>query len=260
MKPSSVPSSSVAISILAGAAFAFSAPVVAAPKLNSEKDKISYMIGYQIGTNFKRDGVEVDLELLKTGMKEALAGDKSPLSPEDSQKLMTELQKGLQAKAEAKRKADAEKNTKAGKDFRDANVKKSGVKSLPSGLQYRMITEGKGESPKATDTVSTNYRGTLTDGTEFDSSYKRGQPAKFPVNGVIKGWTEALQLMKVGDKWELVVPPELAYGDRGAGDVIGPNSTLVFEVELLGIEKAQAASAANPHAAHDGKKEEKKHH
>ena len=219
-------------------------PVHAATTLKSDQDKVSYMIGYQIGTNFKRDGLEVDLNMMSTGLKEALAGEKSPLSAEESQKLMATLQKNLQTKAETKRKAEGEKNAAEGKAFLAENAKKSGVKVLPSGLQYKVITEGKGDSPKATDTVSTNYKGTLINGTEFDSSYKRGQPAKFPVNGVIKGWTEALQLMKPGAKWALVVPAELAYGDRGAGDAIGPNSTLQFEVELLGIEKAKTADAA----------------
>jgi FKBP-type peptidyl-prolyl cis-trans isomerase FklB len=233
---------------LLGLTLGLGATVAAAEtKLNSEQDKVSYMIGHQIGSNFKRDGLEVDINMLTTGMKEALAGTKSPLSPEESQKLMQDLQKKLQAKAEEKQKVEGEKNLKAGKDFLDANKKKDGVKVLPSGLQYKVIAEGKGDSPKATDMVKTNYKGTLIDGTEFDSSYKRGQPATFPVNGVIKGWTEALQLMKPGSKWALYVPPELAYGERGAGELIGPNSTLVFEVELLGVEKP--ADNKDPHAA-----------
>lgn len=211
--------------------------------LKSDQDKISYMVGYQIGSNFKRDGLDVDTNMMLVGMKEALAGTKSTLSPEESQKLMQDLQKNLQAKAESKRKAEGEKNAAEGKKFLAENGKKSGVKTLPSGLQYKVITEGKGDSPKATDTVSTNYKGTLIDGTEFDSSYKRGQPAKFPVNGVIKGWTEALQMMKPGAKWQLFVPSDLAYGDRGAGELIGPNATLLFEVELLSIEAPKTADA-----------------
>jgi len=219
-------------------------PVQAATTLKSDQDKVSYMIGYQIGSNFKRDGLQVDLNMLSNGLKEALAGEKSPLTAEESQKLMATLQKDLQTKAEGKRKAEGEKNAAEGKAFLAENAKKPGFKTLPSGLQYKVITEGKGDAPKATDTVSTNYKGTLINGTEFDSSYKRGQPAKFPVNGVIKGWTEALQLMKPGAKWSLVVPADLAYGDRGAGDAIGPNSTLQFEVELLSIEKAKPAEPA----------------
>ena len=233
VKTAALTASLVAVGTLAGAATA----------LKTEKDKVSYMIGHQIGSNFKRDGLDVDLNMLTTGMKEAIAGEKSPLSPEESQKLMSELQKSLQTKAEAKQKVDSEKNTAAGKAFLAENAKKPGVKVLPSGLQYKVITEGKGDSPKATDTVSTNYKGTLIDGTEFDSSYKRGQPAKFPVNGVIKGWTEALQLMKPGAKWQVYVPSDLAYGARGAGELIGPNATLIFEVELLGIEPPKPAAA-----------------
>ena len=217
--------------------------------LKTDQDKVSYMVGYQIGSNFKRDGLDVDTNMMLVGLKEAMAGTKSTLSPEDSQKLMQDLQKNLAAKAESKRKTDGDKNTADGKKFLADNAKKSGVKTLPSGLQYKVVTEGKGDSPKATDTVSTNYKGTLIDGTEFDSSYKRGQPAKFPVNGVIKGWTEALQLMKPGSKWQLFVPSEIAYGDRGAGELIGPNATLLFEVELLAIEAPKTADAGNPHAA-----------
>jgi FKBP-type peptidyl-prolyl cis-trans isomerase FklB len=202
------------------------------------------MIGYQIGSNFKRDGLEVDLNMVLNGMKEATTGVASPLSAEESQKLMTDLQKGLQAKAESKQKADGEKNAKEGKAFLEENAKKKDIVKLPSGMQYKELTAGKGDSPKATDTVKTHYRGTLINGTEFDSSYKRGQPATFPVNGVIKGWTEALQLMKPGAKWQLFIPSELAYGEGGAGESIGPNSTLIFEVELLSIEKKEEPKAA----------------
>lgn len=216
---------------------------LASTKLNSEKDKVSYMIGYQIGSNFKRDGLEVDLNMVLNGMKEASTGVASPLSAEESQKLMTDLQKNLQAKAEAKQKSDGEKNSKEGKAFLEENAKKKDIVKLPSGMQYKVLTAGKGDSPKATDTVKTHYRGTLINGTEFDSSYKRGQPATFPVNGVIKGWTEALQLMKPGAKWQLFIPSELAYGEGGAGESIGPNSTLIFEVELLSIEKKEEPKA-----------------
>ncbi len=235
--------------LLAAASLMVSVQADASTTLKSDQDKISYMVGYQIGSNFKRDGLDVDVTMLLNGMKEAMAGTKSVLSPEESQKIMMDLQKNLQAKAESKHKAEGEKNAAAGKAFLADNGKKAGVKTLPSGLQYKVITEGKGDSPKATDTVSTNYKGTLLDGTEFDSSYKRGQPAKFPVNGVIKGWTEALQLMKPGAKWQLFVPADLAYGERGAGEQIGANSTLIFEVELLGIEPAKTASATPAPAA-----------
>lgn len=207
--------------------------------LKTDNDKIAYMIGHQIGTNFKRDGIEVDLNIMQAAMKDAIAGTKSQLSPEDTQKLMMDFQKSLQAKAEAKAKVEGEKNATAGKAFLAENGKKSGVKTTASGLQYKVLTEGKGEAPKATDTVSVNYKGTLLDGTEFDSSYKRNKPATFAVGGVIKGWTEALQVMKPGAKYELWIPSELAYGERGAGEQIGPNSTLHFEVELLSIEKKE---------------------
>jgi FKBP-type peptidyl-prolyl cis-trans isomerase len=234
------------VALMAGIVMA--TPAFGATTFKNDQEKVSYMIGYQIGSNFKRDGLEVDLNILTSGLKAALAGEKSPLTAEESQKLMTELQKNLQAKAEAKQKAEGEKNLKAGKDFLTVNSKKDGVKTTASGLQYKVLAEGKGDVPKATDTVKVNYRGTLIDGTEFDSSYKRGQPAQFPVGGVIKGWTEALQLMKPGSKMQIWIPSDLAYGPRGAGDLIGPNATLAFEVELLGVEKPQPA-AAQPAAA-----------
>lgn len=216
-----------------------------ATALKTDKDKISYMIGHQIGSNFKRDGLEVDVNMVLNGMKEALAGKDSPLTAEESQKLMQNLQQEMQTKMAAKQKAESEKNAKEGKTFLAENAKKPGVKTTKSGLQYKVLKEGKGEAPKATDKVTTNYRGTLIDGTEFDSSYKRGEPATFPVNGVIKGWTEALQLMKPGAKWQLWVPADLGYGEGGAGDKIGPNATLAFEVELLEIEKAEKDEKTN---------------
>jgi FKBP-type peptidyl-prolyl cis-trans isomerase FklB len=221
-------------------AFSVGTASAATTSFKNDKEKTSYMIGYQIGSNFKRDGLEVDLNLVQAGMKEAIAGDKSPISEDEQKKLMDDLRKSLTAKAEAKQKEEGDKNKKAGADFLAKNKKEKGVTTLPSGLQYKVVTEGKGDSPKATDTVKVHYKGTLTDGTEFDSSYKRGQPAEFPVNGVIKGWTEALQLMKPGSKWQLWIPSDLAYGDRGMGDKIGPNSVLVFDVELLEVVKPKA--------------------
>lgn len=232
------------------------------PTFKNDAEKVSYMIGHQIGSNLKRDGIEIDQTLLNNGLKDALAGTKSPITAEEQQKLMQDLQKGLREKAEAKRKADGEKNVAEGKKFLEENKKKTGVVTTASGLQYKILTEGKGESPKATDTVKTHYKGTLLDGTEFDSSIKRGQPATFPVNGVIKGWTEALQMMKPGAKWQLWIPAELGYGDRGAGDQIGPNAMLTFEVELIEIvKKEEKSAAATPPAGKDdkdAKKEEKK--
>jgi len=208
--------------------------------LDSLKDKVSYAIGLSIGKNMKQDNVELDPDLLLRGLKDALSGAKPLLTEAQIQEAMVAFQKEMQAKAAEARKASGEKSKKEGEEFLAANKKAAGVVTLPSGLQYKIIKKGNGKvSPKATDTVVTHYRGTLLDGTEFDSSIKRGEPAEFEVGGVIPGWTEALQLMKVGDKWELYVPAELAYGERGAGRAIGPNATLVFEVELLEIKPAE---------------------
>jgi FKBP-type peptidyl-prolyl cis-trans isomerase FklB len=206
-----------------------------APKLTNQKDKVSYSIGMDIGNNLKRQSIDVDVDLLAKGVKDAMAGGETLLSAEDARETLVALQKTLAEKNRERARQAAEKNKKEGEAFLAENKTKEGVVSLPSGLQYRILRSGDGSSPMGTDTVETNYRGTLIDGTEFDSSYKRGQTAVFPVTGVIAGWTEALQLMKVGDKWQLFVPPELAYGERGAGP-IGPNSTLIFDVELVSIK------------------------
>ena len=206
-----------------------------APKLASQKDKISYSIGMDIGNNLKRQSLDVDADMLARGLKDAMSGGGTLLSDEEVRETLAALQQELREKALERRKQDAEKNKMEGEAFLAENGKKEGVISLPSGLQYKVLQSGSGASPKITDTVETNYRGTFIDGNEFDSSYKRGQPAVFPVNGVIAGWTEALQRMKVGDKWQIFVPPELAYGERGAGP-IGPNTTLIFDVELVSIK------------------------
>ncbi len=214
-------------------------PVFAAEKseLKTQKDKVSYAIGLDIGAGLKKNEVDVDADILARAIKDTFAGKKPLMTEEEVKTTMTDFQKNLQAKQQERMKAQGEKNKKEGEDYLAKNKSKEGVKTLPSGLQYKVITEGKGKSPKATDTVTVQYRGTLIDGTEFDSSYKRGQPATFPVNGVIKGWTEALQLMKEGSKWQLVIPSELAYGEKGGGP-IGSNAVLIFEVELVSI-KAQ---------------------
>ncbi len=220
-------------------------PAVAedAAPLKEKKDKISYSIGVDIGSTMKRQPFEVDPDLLIKGFKDAYTGAKTAMPDNEVRATLMDLQKELQAKQmdqmkqqQEEMKKAGEKNKKDGEAFLAENAKKPGVKTLPSGLQYKVLKSGAGATPKDTDTVETNYRGTLIDGTEFDSSYKRGQTATFPVKGVISGWTEALQLMKVGDKWQLFVPPALAYGDRGAGRDIGPNATLIFEVELLGVK------------------------
>ncbi len=204
--------------------------------LKTEKDKVSYSIGLDFGKNMKRQSIDLNLDLLLRGIKDGISGVTPALTDAEIQEVMTAFQKEMMAKMADKAKVDGEKNKKEGEAFLAENKKKPGVVTLPSGLQYKILKDGTGKSPKATDTVTTNYRGTLIDGKEFDSSYKRGEPATFPLNRVIPGWTEALQHMKIGSKWELYVPANLAYGENGAGQDIGPNATLIFEVELLGVK------------------------
>ena len=224
-------------------------PAAPAPLvLKTQQEKASYAIGANIGRGMKKDGVQIDSRVLSRGISDALAGRKLAMTDEEMQAALTTLQAEVRKKLEAEAAAAAAANKAAGDQFLAANKTKEGVVTLPSGLQYKILKAGTGPKPTAADQVECNYKGTLVDGTEFDSSYKRGQPATFPVGQVIKGWTEALQLMPVGSKWELFVPSNLAYGERGAGqrgaDVIGPNSTLIFEVELLSIkEKPQAKPA-----------------
>ena len=202
----------------------------------TDKDKQSYAIGENIGHSLKSDGLDVDPNIVAQGLKDAMTGAKSQMSDAEMQDAMGKLRAQAMARKQAEMQQAGEANKKAGEQFLAANKAKEGVVTLPSGLQYKILTAGTGSKPAATDTVTVNYRGTLVDGTEFDSSYKRGEPATFGVNQVIKGWTEALQLMPVGSKWQLVLPPDLAYGSNGAGNAIGPDSTLVFEVELLSIK------------------------
>jgi FKBP-type peptidyl-prolyl cis-trans isomerase FklB len=202
--------------------------------LKNQKDKISYIIGMDIGTNLKKQSIDIDSNILAKGVKDALAGTKPLLTEQEIQETMVAFQKEMMAKqAEV-----AKKNKAEGEAFLTENKKKEGVKTLPSGLQYKVIKAGTGKKPKLSDTVTAHYRGTLIDGTEFDSSYKRGQPATFPVSGgMIPGWTEALQLMEEGAKWQLFIPSNLAYGEKGAGRDIGPNATLIFEIELVSIQE-----------------------
>jgi FKBP-type peptidyl-prolyl cis-trans isomerase FklB len=215
--------------------------------LTTAKDKTSYAIGMNIGKSLHRDSVDVDTAILAQGIKDALAGTKPLLTDQEAQAVMTTLQNDVRAKQQLQRQQAVDTNKKAGETFLAANKAKEGVVTLPSGLQYKILKQGDGPKPDVSDTVVCNYRGTLLDGTEFDSSYKRGQPATFPVGRVIKGWTEALQLMPVGSKWQLFIPADLAYGERGAGGPIGPDATLVFEVELLSIQdKSKPAQAAPP--------------
>ncbi len=214
-------------------------PMQAQEKLTFKetKDKVGYSIGINFGSSLKQDGVDVNIEALIAGLRDAFAGAAPQLSAEEQKVTLQAFQQEMMAKAAEQRTAQGGKAKKEGEDFLAANKGKEGVKTLPSGLQYKIITEGAGEQPKSTDQVTVNYKGTLIDGTEFDSSYKRGEPATFGVDQVIKGWTEALPLMKTGAKWQLFIPSELAYGERGAGRNIPPHSALVFEVELLGVKK-----------------------
>ncbi len=195
-------------------------------------DKVSYVIGTNIGRNLQRDGIEIQMEQLMAGLKDAFEGNELKLSEEEMQQVMAAFQQKLQQKASEA----GVKNMEDGKTFLETNGKKEGVVTTDSGLQYLVLTKGEGALPKTTDTIKAHYHGTLIDGTVFDSSVQRGEPATFPVGGVIPGWTEALQLMPLGSKWRLFIPSSLAYGERGAGAQIGPHSTLIFDVELLGIE------------------------
>ena len=226
------------IPVLALGLFVSSVSAQDKPDLTNPKQKTSYAIGLDIATSLKRQDLDLDAKALATGISDGLAG-KPALTEEQQKAVLLDLDKSLRAKAEEKQKAAAEKNLKAGETYLAANAKKDGVKTTASGLQYKVIKTGAGASPKTTDTVKVHYHGTLIDGTVFDSSVQRGEPVTFPVNGVIPGWTEALKLMKVGDKWQLFIPAKLAYGEQGPGP-IGPNSALIFEVELLGIEKPGA--------------------
>jgi len=205
--------------------------------LKTKKDKISYAIGMDIGKNLKKQPFELNPEVISQGLWDAMSDGKTLMTDQEYKETMTAFRKEMTQKQTAQMKEAGDRNKKEGEKFIADNKKKEGVTTTASGLQYKIITKGTGASPKATDTVSVHYKGTLIDGKEFDSSYSRGQPASFPVNGVIKGWTEALQLMKVGSKWMLYIPSDLGYGDSGAGKDIMPGAALIFEVELLAIEK-----------------------
>jgi FKBP-type peptidyl-prolyl cis-trans isomerase FklB len=207
-------------------------------ELQTDKDKINYSLGFSIGKGLLAQGIEIDADRIAQGIKDVLSGGQTLLTEQEMQQLLSDLQKKVVAKEEAKKAAMAETNKKEGETFLSENKQKEGVITLPSGLQYKIIKTGTGAKPKETDTVVTNYRGTFIDGTEFDSSEKSG-PATFQVDRVIEGWTEALQLMEVGAKWQLFVPHSLAYGEKGAGNVIGPNQTLIVDVELLEIKAAE---------------------
>ena len=200
-------------------------------ELSTDQEKFSYTIGFQIGSGIKRDGLDVDADALTQAIKDVLSGSPAQLSREEMQAALQRYQD----RQRQKQQTLAEENLQAGKDFLAANAKKAGVQQTDSGLQYKVLTKGDGRKPTTTDTVTVHYRGTLIDGTEFDSSYKRGQPTTFQLNGIIPGWQEALQLMPTGSKWQVYIPAELAYGAQGAGQAIGPNQTLIFDIELISI-------------------------
>jgi FKBP-type peptidyl-prolyl cis-trans isomerase FklB len=225
----------------AGLLAAQAAGAETSPVLRDQQDKSSYSIGVQIGSGVRQQmqqqGLQLKPDLVAAGFKDAFSGSKLQLADEDIRQALSLLEREMVGKhAEV-----AEKNKKDGAAFLAENKKKPGVKTLPSGLQYQVLKDGTGPKPKLTDTVKANYKGTLIDGTVFDSSEKQGQPVSFPCNGVIAGWTEALQLMSVGSKWRLFIPSDLAYKDQGAGPLIGPNATLIFDVELLAIETGAKA-------------------
>ena len=225
--------------LLAGCApeDAGSAPEV---KLDNPKNRISYTIGANIGQDFKMQKMDIDPDILLMGLNDSLSGKELKLSEEEMMQEIQAFQEKMQAQMVAEREEQAAKNTAEGEAFLAENANAEGVVVTESGLQYKVIEAGEGDSPGPNDVATVHYNGTLIDGTKFDSSYDRGQPATFPVSGVIAGWTEALQLMKPGAKWQLFIPSELAYGDRGAGQNIGPNAALIFDVELISVEKGES--------------------
>ena len=208
------------------------------PDLKDLKDKESYSLGYQFGQSLKAQGVDIDLDIYAAGIRDYLGGKEPRMSQEEIRATVANLRQRVAGVQQKALKEQADKNYRDGEDFLIDNARKEGVKSLPSGLQYKILRPGSGRAPKAADTVTVHYRGTLIDGTEFDSSIARGQPQTFKVDGVIPGWTEALQLMKEGDKWQIFIPANLAYGEKGAPPRIPPNSTLIFEVELISVPQS----------------------
>ena len=218
--------------------------------LTTDKQKASYAIGMNVGGGLHRQGVDLDTAALLQGMKDALGGGKTLMTEDEARAALTKLQGEMQAKQQAKAQQEGEAGKKEGDAFLAANKGKEGVVTLPSGLQYKIVKEGSGPKPTAADSVVCNYRGTLINGTEFDASEKHGGPATFPVSGVIPGWTEALQLMPTGSKWQIFIPSNLAYGARGTpGGPIPPNATLIFDLELLSIKAPEKAPAPAPDKA-----------
>jgi FKBP-type peptidyl-prolyl cis-trans isomerase FkpA len=222
---------------------------VSAQTLTTEKDKTSYAIGMQFGSSLQQIpelGKEIDLNILFKGLQAAANKTPTSLTQEQAGQVLNAFGTRMQEKAASVAKVEGEKNTAEGTKFLASNKTKPGIKSTASGMQYQVLTQGKGVMPKAVDTVKVHYRGTLLNGTEFDSSYKRNQPAEFPLNGVIAGWTEGLQLMKAGSKYKFWIPGSLAYGERGSPPTIGANALLVFEVELLEVKPAAPAAVPAP--------------
>jgi len=224
---------------VAASLLAIPSSVRADDAFKTDQDKVSYSMGVDMGRNLQKQGIDVNPDILVQGLKDGISGGTLKMTDEQMQTTMQTFIQGMREKAQTKEKAQGEENKTKGDAFLEENKKKDGWKTTPSGLQYKVITTGTGDKPKATDTVVTQYRGTTIDGTEFDSSYKRNEPAEFPVNAVIPGWTEALQLMTVGSKWQLAIPSSLAYGEN-APPQIGPNSVLLFDVELVAIKKPDA--------------------
>lgn len=208
-------------------------------ELKTEKDKVNYGIGVSMAKNLKQQGIEVDVNIVVKGLKDELAGGKLLMTEPELHKTMQAFTMELRQKQMEARKKAAEENKKAGEAFLAENKKKEGVVTLPSGIQYKILQKGEGKKPTAADLVEVQYRGTLVNGTEFDSSFRTGKPASFPLGGVIPGWQQALKLMPAGSKWQIFIPSQHAYGERGMGPQIGPNATLIFEVELLSVKEGE---------------------
>ena len=222
----------IAILLLQGSSFG-----TAKVEIRDEMDRISYSVGYQMGRDFKMQKIEIRPEIFLKGIQDALDSSPPLINYEEMREILVNLKTRVVAIQKQQAEEKAEQTLKEGQAFLKENGKKDGIDTLPSGLQYEILTEGEGNSPKATDTVTVHYHGTLIDGTEFDSSYSRNKPSTFALDRVIQGWTEGLQLMKPGAKYRFFIPSDLAYGNRGAGSMIGPNSTLVFEVQLLSVQR-----------------------
>lgn len=254
-KETQKPVEKTAVEALVEAADAADTTNAPTDKLDSLAKRAGYAFGLNIGSNIKAQQIELDVAAMVDGLKAGISGSEPKMDQQAVQMAMVELQQYVQNQQMERAKVEGGKNKTEGTAFLEKNKTQEGVKTTASGLQYKVIAAGEGEAPKATDVVTVHYTGTLIDGTEFDSSYKRNQPATFPVNGVIAGWTEALQLMKPGAKFKLFIPANLAYGEDGAGDVIAPHATLIFDVELVSVKAGDAAGAqATPagHSANDG--------